>query len=323
MRRWLIAGITIAAAAIGLAGSDADGQSAYPSRPLTLVIPYGPGGGTDTSGRIFAKWLSQALDRQVVVINKSGGNLGVVQVVQSKPDGYTLGYISDDLLTITPQLEEVPAYDAFKDLVPVAHLLTSYTMLVASTSFPANSLAEAIAYAKQNPGKVTVASTGVGTWSHLLGELFKQAAGIETTHVPYANTASASVDLIAGRLDLMFHSTPAEIIGAGRAKGLAAVGTQRMKSLPDVPTMSEVLPSYRGSDNGWTLAAPAGTPVEIVKKLSDAIASFGTSPDYIKVVESRGFVVSFSPYDQVPKQLHEQHDAYGDAIRQGNIKIHN
>lgn len=323
MRRWLIAGITIGAAAIGLAGSDAYGQSAYPSRALTLVIPYGPGGGTDTSGRIFAKWLSEALDRQVVVINKSGGNLGVVQVVQSKPDGYTLGYISDDLLTITPQLEEVPAYDAFKDLVPVAHLLTTYTMLVASTSFPANSLTEAIAYAKQNPGKVTVASTGVGTWTHLLGELFKQAAGIETTHVPYANTASASVDLIAGRLDLMFHSTPAEIIGAGRAKGLAAVGTQRMKSLPDVPTMSEVLPSYRGSDNGWALAAPAGTPVEIVKKLSDAIASFSTSPDYIKDVESRGFVVSFSPYDQVPKQLHEQRDAYGDAIRQGNIKTHN
>jgi tripartite-type tricarboxylate transporter receptor subunit TctC len=196
-------------------------------------------------------------------------------------------------------------------------------MLVASTSFPPNSLAEVIEYAKQNPGKVTVASTGVGTYTHLLGELFKQAAGIDTTHVPYANTASASVDLIAGRVNLMFHSTPAEIIGAGRAKGLAAVGSQRIKSLPGIPTMTEVLPTYRGSDNGWTLAAPASTPAEIVKKLSDAIATFSTSPDYAKDVESRGFVVSFSPYDQFPKQLREQYDAYGAAIRQGNIKIHN
>ena len=323
MRNWLIAGIALAGATIALATADAYGQASYPSRPITLVIPYGPGGGTDTSGRIFAKRLSETLGSPIVVLNKSGGNLGVIQVVQSKPDGYTLGYISDDLLTITPQLEEVPAYDAFKDLMPVAHLLTTYTMLVASNSFPPNSLERTIQYAKQNPGKVTVASTGVGTWTHLLGELFKQAAGIDTTHVPYANTSSASVDLIAGRVNLMFHSTPAEIIGSGRAKGLAAVGTQRMKSLPDIPTMTEILPTYRGSDNGWTLAAPAGTPTEIVKKLSDTIAAFSMSPDYIKDVESRGFVVSFSPHDQVPTQLREQYEAYGEAIRQGNIKLHN
>jgi tripartite-type tricarboxylate transporter receptor subunit TctC len=322
MIRGFIVAVVLAAACIGVGASGCYAQS-YPSRQITYIIPYSPGGASDTTGRIFAKRLSEALGQPVIVQNKSGGAVGIVQLGQSKPDGYTLGHISTDAFSITPQFEETPPYDAFKDFIPVAHLLTTYTALVAANAFGPSSVKEMIAYAKQNPGKVTVASTGVGGYTHLLGELLKQAAGIDTTHVPYSNTGGATVDLLAGRVDLMFNSTPVELVGSGRAKGLAAVGQQRIKQLPNLPTMAEVLPAYRGGDIGWALVAPAGTPPEIVKKLSDTVASFSAAPDYVRDVEARGYAVSFAPYDQYPKQLREEYDVYGEAIRRGNIKIHN
>jgi tripartite-type tricarboxylate transporter receptor subunit TctC len=309
----------VLAGAAVLSAGDVQAQANYPTRAITYIVPYNPGGASDTTARLVAQRLSEALGQPVTVENRAGG-VGVVALARSRPDGYTIGHISSDSFSITPHFGTAQ-YDPFKDFTLISGLITTFTALVANKSFGPSTVAELVAYAKANPGKVTHASSGTGGYSHLLGEILKLEAGIDMLHVPYTGSGPAMVDLLAGRIDLLFDSTPVERVSSGTVKGLAAMGKSRIKQLPNLPTMSEQLPSYKGGDIGWGLIGPAGMPMDIVRKLSDTMRTISATPDYIQKVQSYGWEVSYAPYGEYEKVLRQESDVYGDTIKRANIKI--
>jgi tripartite-type tricarboxylate transporter receptor subunit TctC len=241
----------------------------YPSRPVRLIVGFPPGGGADTVARIIAPWLSERLGQQVIVENRPGAstNIAVQAVVNSPPDGYTLLMLGGSSVINTSIFANLP-FDLQRDLVPVCGLVAYPMILVAHPSVPAKTVAELIAYAKANPGKVTMASFGTGSASHLAGELFKMMAGINMVHVPYRGGAPMVTDLLAGQVqvgfDVMVTSLPHVRTGALRA--LAVAGKNRFDMLPEVPTIAETVPGYEARTwNG--VAAPRGTPTQIIARL--------------------------------------------------------
>jgi tripartite-type tricarboxylate transporter receptor subunit TctC len=271
-----------AAAALALSGPlvPATAQT-YPNRAITLVIPFAPGGSTTIVGRVIADKMSETLGEKIVVDNRpgAGGTVGTKAVAKSEPDGYTivLGYTGT--LAIGPSLYKNVGYDPRKDFAPIGLIGNAPNSLVVHPSFPAKTIAELIAYAKANPGKVNFGSAGAGTVSHITGEYFAASAGIKLVHIPYKGTGPALTDLLGGHIPMAFAPIPASHpnVSAGLLRALAVTSTTRSSLLPDVPTISEsVLPGFDASLY-YGLAAPAGTPRPIIDKLNktlrDALAS--------------------------------------------------
>lgn len=250
---------------------------AYPSRPITLVVPYPPGGTTDIVARLVAPKIAEQLGQSIVIENKggAGGTIGAGFVTKSAPDGYTLllGTPPDQVTAqfLTKQI----SYDPAKDFAPISLLVRGPNVLVVNPNVPAKTLAEFVALAKQQPGKLNFASAGKGNTSHLSGELFKVRAGIDITHVPYRGNAPASQDLLAGHVQALFEAPAASLgnIRDGRARPLAVTSAQRLKTLPDVPTFAEA--GVQGVEvyTWFSILAPAKTPPEIIAQLNKATSA--------------------------------------------------
>ncbi len=281
----------------------------YPTRPLRWIVGFPPGGGADTVARIMGAWLSERLGQQVVIENRPGAstNIATQAVINAPPDGYTLLFYGGSNVVNTHIFSNLP-FDVLRDIAPVAGLVIYPMVLVANPSAPAKTVAELIAHAKANPGKVTMASFGTGSASHLAGELFKMMAGVNLVHVPYRGGAAMITDLLAGQVqvgfDVMVTALPHVRTGALRALGVA--GANRFDMLPDVPTIAETVPGYEARTWGG-VGVPKGTPAEIVARLDREIsaglaepaiksrlADVGTVPMILTAAEFGAFVAAES-----------------------------
>ena len=245
----------------------------YPNRPVRIVIGYPPGGSPDIAGRLMAQWLSDRLGQQFVVENKPGGgtNLSTEAVVRAAPDGYTLLLVASPNM-LSGLLHDNLGFSFVRDIAPVAYIAFTPFVMVVTPSFPADTVAEFIAYAKANPGKINMASNGTGNLTHISGELFKMVAGVDLFHVPYHGEPEALADLLAGRAQVMFDPIISCLgyVKAGKLRALAVTTPKRVASLPDIPTVGETVPGYEVT-GGLGVGAPRGTPAEIVGKLNQAI----------------------------------------------------
>jgi tripartite-type tricarboxylate transporter receptor subunit TctC len=266
----LLAAITLIAV-LGLAPPPADAQP-YPSRPITLVVPFPPGGSTTIIARIIADKLSDALGRPIVVDNRggAGGSIAARQVARSAPDGYTLLLAFSATLAISPSMFPNVGYDPRTDFAPIGMVGMAPSVLVVHPAVPAHSVAELIAFAKDTPGKLQFGSPSTGTVNHLAGELFASMADIKITHIPYKGTGPAITDLLGGHISMMFAPIPAAHanVAAGSLRALGVTSLQRSGLLPEVPTIAEAgLPGFEAVQRS-TLLAPAGTPRAIVERLN-------------------------------------------------------
>lgn len=286
---------TILLAAVALCGAVSAVAQNYPSRPVRFVVPFAPGGSTDTLARTLAVKLTDALGEQVVVDNRSGanGNLGMEIAAKALPDGHTivLGYIAN--LAIGPSLYAKLPFDPVNDFAPVTQLAESPNILVAHPSVPVKSFKELIAYAKANPKKLNYASAGVASVGHLTGELLNGLAGIDMAHVPYKGSGQAVIDLIGGQIQLMFSgmSSVMSHVKAGKLRPLAVTGAKRSPAVPDVPTIAESgFPKFEAT--AWYgVLAPAKTPKPIVTRLHDETVKALAMPDVRQRLEGVGFEI--------------------------------
>lgn len=244
----------------------------YPSRPITLVVPFPAGGTLDIVGRVAATQMSKTLGQQMLVENRAGagGNLGARQVARGTPDGYTLLLSYVGITAINPVMYSNMGYDPDTQLAPIGSIATSPSVLVLHPTFPAQNLREFIGYAKANPGKVDYASSGIGTGVHVGTEMLADAAGIQIKHIPYKGTAPAVADLIGGHVKVMMVPIPA-VIGAikgGQLRAIAVTSPTRSQLLPDIPTIAEAAIPGFNADARYGLMAPAGTPEPIIARLN-------------------------------------------------------
>ncbi len=263
------------AAAFVLALSATAGAQDYPSRPITLVVPYAAGGGNDVMARIVAEKMSKSLGQQIVIENKggAGGSIATRQVAKAAPDGYTLGLGGTGTLAINPTLYPNAGYDPRKDFAPIGLIATSALVVLVHPSVEAKSIGDLIALAKRDPGKLNYASAGSGSGIHLGSELFAAMAGIKLTHIPYKGSSPALTDLIGGHVAIYFSSLPPAIalVKEGKVRALGVTGAKRSAVLPDLPTVAEVaLPGYEAVLH-YGIVAPAGTPQPIIEKLNAAL----------------------------------------------------
>jgi len=261
MKRWFAAVLLLACAL-------AHGQS-YPTKPIRIVVPFPAGGIADLHGRLIGTRVSEHWGQPVLVENRTGagGNIGADAVAKSPPDGYTLVMGTFGTHAVNVSLFASMPYDPVRDFAPIALVLEAEGLLVVHPSVPAQSVQDLIAYGRANPGRLTFASAGMGTASHLAGELFKTMARVEMTHVPYKGNVPALSDLLAGQTSLLFGTMPTVLPHAktGRLRAIATIGSVRSAAAPELPTVAETLPGFEVS-NWIGLLAPAGTPGEIVRK---------------------------------------------------------
>jgi len=261
----------------------------YPNHQIKIISPFATGGIADGFSRIIAQGLSEAYGQPVIVENKTGGggNIGADFVAKSPADGYTLIMGSIGTHAVNPYLVKSMPYDPFKDFVPVAFVLDAEGLLAVNPSVPVKNVSELINYIKANPGKVSYGSGGIGTASHLAGELFILTAKVDMTHIPYKGNALAITDLIGGQTQLMFATMPTILpyVKSDKLRGLAVTGATRDSSMPDLPSISETLPGF-DVKNWIGLSAPAGTPPAIVKKLNAEVGKIMQQPAVQKKLES-------------------------------------
>lgn len=252
--------------------------ASYPNRPVRMIVPFAPGGGADTTGRIIARALTEALGQPVIVDNRAGagGTIGAGIAAKAAPDGYTILFGSPGSLTINPNIQKNIPYDPLRDFQPVTQISRSPIVLVLNPSVPAASVKEFIALAKAKPGALNFGSAGNGSIEHLSAELFKVLAGVDMTHVPYKGTGSALADLFGGRIQLLFENLPPVLghIRTGKVKAIAVGTMARSDFLPELPTMSEAgVPGYESS-SWFGILLPAGAPGAIVDRLnSETVAA--------------------------------------------------
>jgi tripartite-type tricarboxylate transporter receptor subunit TctC len=295
---------------------------AYPARPVRIIVPIAPAGSADIVARLIGQWLSERLGQQFVIDNRpgSGGNIGTEAVVRAPADGYTL-LVVGAWNAINATLYENLKFSFIRDITPVAGVARYSNVMVLHPSFTAKTVPEFIAYAKANPGKISMASAGNGTPSHVSGELFKMMAGINMVHVPYRGGGPALTDLLGGQVQVMFPTTVSSIeyIRAGRLRALAVNSATRSDALLDVPTVGEFLPGYEAS--GWSgIGAPKNTPAKIVDKLNTEINVALADPNMkARLADLGGEVLALSPAD-FGNLIADETEKWGKVIRAANIK---
>jgi tripartite-type tricarboxylate transporter receptor subunit TctC len=252
--------------------SSASAQT-FPARPVRVIVPYAPGGNTDLYGRLIARWLAERLGQPFVIENRPGAgtNIGTEAVVRAPADGHTLLLVAPTA-AINATLYEKLNFNFLRDIAPVAGLISQYLMMLVNPAVPAKTVPEFIAYAKQNPGRLSFASQGVGSPGQMAGELFKVMTGIDMVHVPYRGGGPALTDLIGGQVQMMLISAAVAIehVRSGRLRALAVTSKTRWDSAPDLPTVHETVPGYEMS-SWFGIGAPKGTPTDVVDRLNKEI----------------------------------------------------
>ncbi len=294
----------------------------YPKGVVKLVIPFPPGGPTDVMGRIVAQKLHEVWGSGVIVENKPGAgtSIGTDAVAKSAPDGQTIGMVITAYM-INPSLQSKLPFDTLKDLANVTQLVTQHVVLVANPNAPFNTVAELIAYAKKNPGKLTYASPGSGTSAHLAGELLKGEAGIDMVHAPYKGSGPAQVDLVAGRVDLMmdvYHSAKSQV-EAGRLKVIALAAPQRPAGLSQYPVIAETVPGVSVTSL-FGLVVPSATPRAIVNKIYLDSAKVLAMPDVRERLAGLGLEVVASTPEQFDAFVRSEIAKWAKVVKDNNIK---
>jgi len=295
---------------------------AYPLRPVRIIAPFPAGSSTDIVARVIGQWLSDRLGQQFVVENRTGagGNAGAEAVAKSPPDGYTL-LLAAAANAIGVTLYEKLNFNLIRDVAPVASTHREPFVMEANPSVPVKTVAEFIAHAKANPGKINMASAGIGSGNHISGELFKMMTGVNLVHVPYRGGGPALVDLLGGQVQVIFAtmSSSIEYVRAGKLRALAVTTATRSPVLPDIPTVNEFVPGYESSF--WSgIGAPRNTPAEIIDKLNKAInAGFADPKLKARLADLGSTALAGSPAD-FGQLIAEETEKWGKVIRAANIK---
>ena len=295
----------------------------FPAKPITTVVGFEPGGGTDTTARIVAKTLSEQIGQQVVVENRAGagGDIAVDYVAKSAPDGYTLVLANVGALTVNPHILKTP-YDPLKDLTPITMAVVFANVLVVQPDFPAKTLADYVEAAKQKPGSVTYASSGIGGAGHLAGELLKVMAKIDIVHVPYKGGGPAAQGFLGKQVDSFFATPVSSIkqIQAGRARAIATTGTKRAKLMPDVPTVAESgYPGYEAL-NWYAYLGPANMPKEILATLNQALVKAMKTPEVLSAFDKQGLEAQPGTPAELAAYMKREYDTWGKVVKQAGIK---
>jgi tripartite-type tricarboxylate transporter receptor subunit TctC len=294
----------------------------YPSRPVRLIVGFAPGGGNDIVARLMGQWLSEHLGQPFVIENRPGAgtNIATEAVVNAAPDGYTLLFVAPSA-AINATLYEKLNFNFIRDIAPIAGIMRIPNVMVVNPSVPAQTVPEFIAYAKANPGKVNVASPGIGTSVHLSGELFKMMTGVDMVHVAYKGSAPSLTDLLGGQVQVSFATMPAsiEFIRTGRLRALAVTTATRSPALPEVPTVGEFVPGYEVS-TWYGICARRGTPAEVVDKLNGEINAGLADPTMkARLADLGGITIAGSPAD-FGRLIADETEKWGKVIRAANIK---
>ena len=282
--------VAAALAVVSLVASAAPVRAAYPEKPIRLIVPFSPGGGTDTIARTLGTLLAQSLGQPVLVDNKPGAStmIGSEFVAKAAPDGYTL-LVATLAHAVNPSMQRNVPFDTEKAFAPVSLIGSSYNVLVVRADSKLTSVADVIAAAKANPGKLSYASQGSGTSAHLAGELFDNLAHVEMLHIPYRGAGPALIDVLGGRVDIMFatNAAVAPFITDHRLRALGTTAPDGRSPLPGVPSIEQTVPGY-SVDSWYAVYAPAGTPPAIIDKLAAAIADAAKTPEMIKRASQEG-----------------------------------
>jgi len=312
----------VGAAAAGAALSRRAWALDYPVKPIRWIVGYPAGGSADTVSRILAQWLTERLGQPVIIENKPGAatNISLQAAINSPPDGYTIVYLGTSA-TVNPSFFESLPFNVLRDLAPVSGVGDFAFVFVVNKSIPSKTLAEFIAYAKANPGKISMASFGAGTSSHLAGELFQAMTGIKLVHVPYRGEAFALADMISGHVEVMFDTLSAALphIRSGALRALAMAGKNRYEGLPDVPTVGETVPGYDAMAWGG-IGVPRGTPPEIIDRLNQAVNAALSDP----VVRKRLLDVACVPIFYTPAEfstfMAAETEKWADVVKRSGVK---
>jgi tripartite-type tricarboxylate transporter receptor subunit TctC len=323
LRAACIAGAAMAVA-MCLASAGAAAQ-AYPEKPIRMITPYAPGGGSDTLARILGQKLLEAWGQPVVVDNRPGGGgiIGAETVARASPDGYTLLVTPSAVLTINPHLYSSLRYDTFRDFAPVTIASNSPYFLVVHPKIPAANVRELIAYAKANPGKMNYSSSGSGSSTHLAGVLFNQMAGIDIVHIPYKGAAPAIVDLLAGNIQMRFSSVVPVLphVKSGRLRGIAISSARRYGPLPDLPTIAESgLPGYT-VESFYAVVAPAGTSRAIIAKLNAELVRNLKSAEVAAHMAADGAEVIGSSPAELAKAMRDDYARWARPVKDSGARV--
>src|SRR4051812_32675859 len=323
MRATLLAALT-GIALLAAAVPSAHAQS-WPSRPLRIVVPFAPGGSTDIFARLVGDRLATALGQPVVIENRAGasGNIGAEAVAKSAPDGYTLLMATTGVMAINNALFKSMTFDAAKDFEPVIYIASISNVVIVPVDLPAKSIAELIALAKREPGKLSFASSGAGSSTHMSAELFKSLTGTDLLHIPYKGSGQALPDLISGRVSMMFENAPGAVsyIKAGKVRALAVTGLKRAAAMPELPTVAESgVPGYESLS--WSgFGAPAGTPAAIVRKLNAETAAILATPEMRTKLAEQGAEAVGGPPERFAEHVRAEREKWTRLIRSRGISV--
>lgn len=309
--------------ALAFTGRGAFAQSPYPTKPIRLIVPYGPGGSADQVARIYAEKLSGVLGQQIIVEDKPGasGGVGAQMVATSPPDGYTLLLSPTAIMAITPAARKVP-YNP-DDLVAVARLSTPILVITITNALGAKSWAEFVALAKQNPGTYWFGSSGLGTITHLTGEVLTRAAGIKMQHSPYKTIVDATGDVFDGRIQMVFDPSFVTYAKAGKVRAVVVDGPARLADLPDVPTSAEVGLDMKGfrARSWFGLFTPKGTPAEIIRRLSDETAKIAAMPEIQEKLLLVAQVAQHQSNTEFARQVADDKIYFAALIKELDLKL--
>lgn len=320
-RRMLIgAAVTAAAMGVSLPSMAQD----YPSRPITLIVPFSPGGNTDLTARIFADALSKQLNQPVVVDNRpgAGGTTGGGLAASAEPDGYTLLWSGSSLVSIAPLLYPTLSYDIATAYQPISRIMTHSIVLAVNRNVSANTIEEFVAYAKENPEGINYGSPGVGTIHHLTMELFKSEAGFEAEHIPYPGNGPASTDLISGTIEAMFMGVPLALPykGGEELKFLGVTSATADPNMPEVPTFSDAgFPELEVAQSWYGVLAPAGLPEDILATLSEASKAAAQTEDVIRVARDQGLDTVVENPEDFQKAITSTAETWARVVKANNI----
>ncbi len=317
--------LTLAALACALGAPAVQAQGAYPSKPIRMIVPFPPGGGTDILARLVSSKLTEANKWTVVADNKpgAGGTIGITEAVKAAPTGYDIVMGQKDNLVIGPWLYKNLPWDPTKDLTAVAHVAYTPVVIATSASSRFKTLADVVAAAKAAPGTITYGSPGNGTSIHLAGDLFEKAAGIKLSHVPYKGSNPALMDALAGNVDLLVSSLPSAMgqIKAGKLHPLAVTSAKRSSSLPDVPTVAES--GFKGFDvsTWYGVFAPAGTPAAVVKTLNAEVNKLLATADVKAAINAQGAEPQAMTPEQFSTLLKTEYQQWKGIVEASGAKI--